>query len=242
MTKNRSHPSSSTSCDGQVSPSEEVGRPVKRLWREKLDEREKDTSKQRYLTRDFPVMDKSWHPKTIPGPDGGQSGSLCRKRRLECDSLLQAKRVKKDYKDYPRDLHSESPSLVRPHPSSHSVRMRNNRSSSSCVSFPDGRRCIVSHPCSELHPYQTPSREPNRSSGLGFCFVRQAPKGYLCNSFSAFHTAPPYFPFGPRQQETVDHRPTQSLPLGLSPLQMAASSSWPSANILSGTGEFLQSA
>ncbi|KAM4566066.1 uncharacterized protein PAE49_009854 [Odontesthes bonariensis] len=253
MSENRScpsdhQPSSSASCDSHAAPLGDVDRPAKRLLKKKVDGKERDISNQTDVTKDLPFRDKSWHPQVIPELDGGRIGSLGRKRKLEDDGFLQVKRVKQETEDNQSDssltLHSDPSSLIAPHahPSSHTVQAHDKNISSLCVSNPNGCTCTISHPGTELHPYQTLSRDPTWSSGLDFHFRQKALKGYFCNSFYGFFAPPLYFPLALRQQETVRHRRTQTLPFFLPPLQMSTPSSWPLSNILSGPLESPESA
>ncbi|XP_044059642.1 uncharacterized protein LOC122879521 isoform X2 [Siniperca chuatsi] len=140
------------------------------LDREKLEHRGHQTD----TTKDLPLRDKSWDRRVTPELDGGCSGSLDRKRQLECDSVLKVKRVKREivenHFDSSKTLRTDpSPfSTTHTHPSSHTVPVQHINTSDLSVLYPNSSRCnvtrapggLISYAGAEMHPYQTASWEP----------------------------------------------------------------------------------
>lgn len=156
--------------------------------------------------------------------DGRRGGSLDRKRPLECDGFVQAKRVKQeivdDQFDFPKTFHA------RTHSSSHGMPVQHMNISDLSVLYANSSRCDVtrapgglfSYPGAEMHPYQTAPWEPMwdvhktmdllsrqnvlKDYSLSTCripVVAQTQK----EAFHGFLAPPLNFPLALRQQEAV---------------------------------------
>lgn len=174
---NRSYPSdlyppAPASCHSHATKREKLEQPLNLHWKERLAEKEKHGSQPTDTAKDLPLRDKSWD--RTPEADGRRSGSLDRKRPLECDGFITVKRVKQeigeDRFDSSKTLHTDPSPFGTPHthPSSRTVPVQHIKINDLSVLYPNGGRCnvtrapegLVSCPGAEMHPYQTASWEP----------------------------------------------------------------------------------
>ncbi|XP_076591665.1 uncharacterized protein LOC143323613 [Chaetodon auriga] len=222
---NRSYPSdlhTSSPCHSREREKldwEKLEQPSNLHWKERLAE-EKHRGQQADRAKDSPLRDKSWDPAVTPEPGSRRSGSLDRKRPLECDGFMEVKRMKQGIEDNQFD-----PSHTHPHLHTAPVQHISDLS----ASYPDSSRCnvsrapagLVSYTGVEMYPYQAASWEQMRDvhKTLDLHRRRTALKDYSVNTckairvplvaqrqkeaFHGFFAPPLYLPLALRQQETV---------------------------------------
>ncbi|XP_061575498.1 uncharacterized protein LOC133441835 isoform X2 [Cololabis saira] len=197
ITPNRSGPSYLHPCC--VTPLEGVPQPGRPLWEEKP-VKEEHTGSQTDTRKHLPLRGNSWDAEMIPELKGRSRGSLDRKRQLERENFIKVKRMKKETEDSwsgsSATLHSDSSSVTAlAHPFLHTAQVQHI--SSLCVLYPNGCKCLISYPGTELHPYSWEPTWSNRGEFLGTFCPRS--NNYM-NTFNGFFPAPLYLPISPEQE------------------------------------------
>lgn len=103
--------------------------------------------------------------------EGRCSGSIDRKRQLGSENSIKVKRMKQETEDSrspsSATLHSD-PSSVSPYaqPFLHTAQVQHIGSLSVC--YPNGCKCIISYPGTDLHPLKTALWEPTWNNWIDF--------------------------------------------------------------------------
>ncbi|XP_047450507.1 uncharacterized protein LOC125013681 [Mugil cephalus] len=186
--------SSPVSCHCRPRKTEKLGRDkldqkTNLPWKEKPDEEEKHRRCRTETTRDLPNGDKSKDPKLVPERDGRDGRSLDRKRQLEGDGFVQAKKTKQEIVD--KTLPADPLPGVKNHRPSNSVQLQQIDMSDFSVWCPNST-CDVSYAGAQLHPCQTLAWEQmwGAHKRKDLHFTQNGLREYSWNTCKAIRTSP----------------------------------------------------
>ncbi|XP_063764028.1 uncharacterized protein LOC134880850 isoform X2 [Eleginops maclovinus] len=190
---------------------EKLGQPLE------LDEKVKHRGQQ-VKTDISPPRDTYLNQTGTPEPEHRHSGSLGRKRQLECVSSIKPKRVKKEIVDSQPDPSPFSTT----HTSLHTMPEEHINANALSGMYPNSSKCnvtrtfggLVVYPGSEMHPYQTASWDPigDVHKRMDLYSRQNLLKDYSLNTCQAIRVDP----VATRQKETFgDCSPPLYFPLAL---------------------------